>query len=171
MPSEGKPTGISDKLWDKIKNRVRREESGSPVEGGTGPEDPDIDPGLWGKIKKRVKDLLGPEAPKKQDPLKEGPLDQETIRYRIQTAGRLNVLLLMRYNGQLRHVEPYSFRVKRKKPKGKGPLSFYDDFRPITEYFYGFCLLHSEIHAFKMDKIEEIYLTDQKYSPRWIVEF
>lgn len=173
MPEPGKPKGISDKLWSSIKQRVQREESGGPVETAQGlePSDEDIAPDLWKKIRERVRKLLGPEEARPQPRLQdEGPLDAETLKYRIRMAAKLQVLALVKYNGQLRHVEVYSYRLKREKPPGKGPLSFYDTYRPPKEYLYAYCLLHSQIHAFNPDKIEAFYLTDKKFSKRWEIE-
>lgn len=88
------------------------------------------------------------------------PLDENLIKYRIRYAGSSNFLLLMRYNNVWRNVEPYSYRWRgAKDEKGRKRL-----------LFFGFCLAHNQIHAFRLDKIQGLIVTDQTYSPRWRVE-
>jgi hypothetical protein len=82
-----------------------------------------------------------------------GPLDYATIIKTITDAARNNRVLLIRYDGMSRLVEPYSFREK-----STGRL------------FYGYCSIHSRIHSFKPEKIESIEITDQVFAPRWEIE-
>lgn len=77
------------------------------------------------------------------------------VMHRIRVAGRERVLLYMKYNNSWRHVEPYSFRMRS---KGVQPL------------FYGWCLLHDEIHSFRVDRIQDIHVTDRPFMPRDTVE-
>lgn len=169
-----KPKGLTPAIFNRIKERVQKELGGIPTEDVKSPGDPgqqgQMSSGLWKKILDRAKDFVkgdeGKIAPG-EDPNKKKPvsekLDLPTIRGRIGQAGRLGVLLLMKYNGVWRHVEPYSFRIKTSESKkGAAPRK--------TEFFYGYCRLHDEIHSFRMEKIEGLYITDEKFTPRWVVE-
>ena len=171
MPAPFKPQGVSAGLWQRLKERVLQEKgpSNAPTIGPLGQvgpavppqrfdpsDDQALDQSLWGRIVDLSKSIFGPKKPEemavKPD---EGPLDVATIKYRIRMAGRLHVLLLMRYNGVVRHVEPYSFRVKR---EGAEPL------------FYGHCRLHDHIEAYRLDRIEGCWVTDEPFMPRWPIE-
>ena len=83
----------------------------------------------------------------------EGPMDMASKISMLADAGRRRVMVRMKYDGQVRLVEPYSFR-----DKGTGRL------------FYGWCSIHSRIHSFKPERIETVELTDISYMPRWEVE-
>lgn len=82
-----------------------------------------------------------------------GPLDMSTKMSMLSEAGKRRLMVKMKYDGQERLVEPYSFR-----DKSTGRL------------FYGWCSIHSKIHSFRLDKIETLEYTDIAYSPRWEVE-
>lgn len=84
----------------------------------------------------------------------QGPLSVQQKLQVIAEAGRKRVLLLIKYDGVERFVEPYSMRM----------LS-------TGAHFYGFCSIHMKIHSFKPEKIEEIKLTEWPFSPRWPIEF
>lgn len=83
-----------------------------------------------------------------------GPLSVAEKEGIIHEAGRRRVLLDIKYDGVSRLVEPYSFRMRQIGGR----------------QFYGFCLLHGGIHSFKVEKMEEVKLTDWPYSPRWEIE-
>lgn len=83
-----------------------------------------------------------------------GPLSDADKQNIIQTAGRQRMMLEIKYDGVSRLVEPYSFRTSR-----TGQL-----------LFYGFCSIHSKIHSFKLDKIQDIRISEFPFSPRWPVE-
>lgn len=115
--------------------------------------------GLLERIKDVVRRELGGDVPLPEsgrDPLLEGPVtDAPTLMYRIRHAARTRTLLHMKYNNTWRHVEPYSFRYRS---KGVQPL------------FYGFCLLHDTIEAYRIDRIQDLQTTDRPFAPRWTVE-
>lgn len=128
--------------------------------------DPEVlNPSFTQRIKDKVKDLAQPVVDKAKDKLKgtdfaknlmldpSKPADEPTIKYRIKYAGENQVLLYMLYNGQWRHVEPYSYRRRN------GKL-----------FFYGYCRIHDVIHAFDMKKIKGAVVTDEPYTPRWPIE-
>ena len=71
----------------------------------------------------------------------------------IAEAARTVTLLFMKYNGNWRYVEPYSYRFK-----GEGRL------------FYGFCMKDQHIESFRLEKIEDLQNTEMPYAPRWPVE-
>lgn len=118
--------------------------------------------GLLDRIKQRIKTELG-LADKTTEPRNVsvdrrdiGPADAlPVVMYRLREGGKRNVLLHLKYNGSWRFVEPYSFRWRS---RGQQPL------------FYGWCDLHNEIHSFRIDKIEDVQLTDRPFSPRFEVE-
>ena len=134
-----------------------RPKSRSPLEDASSPDkDEGLLPSLSRRIKEKVRERLQDSAPVRNrmlDPSAE--LDDATIRYRIRYAGKNNLLLLMTYNGQTRHVEPYSYRARA---KGGGLL------------FYGYCRIHDKIHAFKPSKIQGLVVTQEPFAPRWPVE-
>jgi len=160
------PSGLSRGLYDSIRDRVRQvmgpqdaaEAGGS---GGSG-----LTTGLWDNIRKRVQNLFGggsrPAPTDVGAPPPAGPppqmtgLSQQEILLRFQEGGRGRVLVLMLYNNVWRHVEPYSFRFRA---KGPNPL------------MYGWCRVHNEIHSFRVDRVQGIGLTDERYAPRFPVEF
>lgn len=82
-----------------------------------------------------------------------GPMDMSDKVSILTEAGRKRVMVRMKYDGQVRLVEPYSFR-----DKSTGRL------------FYGWCSIHSRIHSFRLEKIEELEYTNIAYQPRWEVE-
>lgn len=82
------------------------------------------------------------------------------IRESIIEAGKARKLIRMRYSGQERNIEPYSFRYKITK-KGYG-----------AEYFYGFDRTRGAIiKSFFLHQIEGISILPEQYMPRWVVEF
>lgn len=146
--------GLLDRIKQQTSNRIRQEFAPNvPDYEGAG-EQPS--PSFLQKVKQKVKTLVedtAPVADKYLDPA--APLDEPTIKYRIRYAARNGVLLYMKYNGQWRHVEPYSYRYS-----GKG--------RALR--FYGHCRIHDVIHSFNLKKIEGLVVTDIPYSSRWLVE-
>lgn len=164
--------GLGQGFFNRIKDRVTRELGGAPTQGvdDTGAsQDEQMSPGLWSKILDRAKNLFQREQTPDQTPTPAKPpaterLDPPSIRVRIAQAGKMGVLLLLKYNGVWRHVEPYSFRTRTVKPKSKGA-------KPgRAEYFYGYCRLHDTIEAYRMERIEGIYITDETFHPRWVIE-
>lgn len=71
----------------------------------------------------------------------------------ISTAGRQRVLLLLTYDGDTRHVEPYSYRDKGGR-----------------RLFFGYCHKCNEINAFDPNKITHIEVTNIPFAPRWPIE-
>ncbi len=163
-----RPKGLTPAIFNRIRDRVQKELGGVPtedIESGAPGQQGQMTSKLWTKILDRAKDFISGESA--QDPSKKNPitekLDVPTIRARIGQAGRLGVLLLLKYNGVWRHCEPYSFRVRDlKTKKNQAPRK--------AEFFFGYCRLHDEIHAFRMERIEGVYITDIKFTPRWVVE-
>ena len=123
--------------------------------------------GLFDRIKERVRDLFNQtpgneSAEQVADELQvppeqaQGPAsDIPTMLMRIRYAGRTSTLLYMKYNNTWRNVEPYSFRYRS---KGMQPL------------FYGYCLLHNSIEAYRIDRIQDVRVTNQPFSARWSVQ-
>lgn len=151
-----------DRAVDKVKERIRKELAPDvPETSADVPEEP-LATSFTERIKKKVKDTVSNLSPAQEmmlDP--NAPLDMETLKYRIQYAGRNHLLLYLTYNDQPRHVEPYSYRM-RGKPKQPGG--------PQTLLFFGYCRIHDSIHAFKLDGISSCVVTDQPFQPRWTVE-
>jgi len=87
------------------------------------------------------------------------PANEREVIDRINAAGARLLLLRMKYNGHSRDVEPYSIRDGR--AANGGPL------------FYGWCHKDQQIEAFRLDRIEDLQIKDQKFAPRngWPVEF
>ena len=63
------------------------------------------------------------------------------------------------YRNVVRDVEPYSFRRKYNKKQHR---SYY--------YFYAFCLMHNQIHSFRLDRLKSAVILNNKFNPRWEVE-
>lgn len=82
-----------------------------------------------------------------------GPLTTAEKTGLIHQAGRELKRLEIKYDGVDRLVEPYSFR------SGKTGL-----------LFFGWCSIHDKIHSFKLEKIEEIKVSEFPFSPRFEVE-
>lgn len=189
---------IKDVALQRIDKRIRQELapdiSAPPLGGyqqpGQGQQD-DLDapndemsPDFYQRIKNKVKDKARQLSPIQQRLLNpEAPLDLPTIKYRIEYAAQNNLLLLMSYNGQQRQVESYSYRTSgtadpaaqakydqaveraRSDPSTKVPPQPKREIR-----FYGFCLLHNKIHAFKLEKIDSLIVTNIVYRARWTIE-
>lgn len=148
---------IKDEAVRKVDKRVRQELA--PSVPDTEVEKSESLPQTFvDKIKQKVQDIA-PVQNLMLDP--DAPLDLPTIKYRIRFAGQRRLLLLMTYNDEVRHVEPYSYRY-RGKPKIPGGKS--------TLLFYGFCRIHNKIHAFDLEKIEGLIVTNEPYRPRWTIE-
>lgn len=79
-------------------------------------------------------------------------MSPETERI-IREAATNRRMLMIKYTGIERLVEPYSFR------DGKNGV-----------LFYGFCMMHEKIHSFNPEKIEEIQITNRSFVPRWTIE-
>lgn len=169
------PKGLGAGFFNRIKDRVTKELGNMPTQGineevGLGDSSSDhMSPALWSRILDRAKNMLvdklnGPHQPGQPSQTKKPEserLDVPTIRNRISQAGRLGVLLLVRYNGVIRHIEPYSFSTKTVKSKKKGGVG------ARREYFYGYCRLHDTIELYLLSKVEAIYITDDHYTARW----
>lgn len=97
-----------------------------------------------------------PPRPQAPQPVKqvEGPLTVATVVDVIKQAGQALKVLELTYEGNTRLVEPYSFREKM-----------------TGRVFYGWCSIHAKIHSFRIEKIQQIRITDMNFSPRWAVEF
>lgn len=177
---------VKDQVLQRIDQRVRKElapEVQAPAIGEA-PEEEQVDPGLLGRIKQRVKERVNQLTPVQQrmlDP--RGPLDEATIKYRIQYAGQNHLLLFIKYNNQWRHVEPYSYRTsgtpnpaaaakyRQQVERARSDPSTVIPPRPKREIrFYGFCRIHDEIHSFKLERIEGCIVTDLTFQPRWPIE-
>lgn len=145
-------------FWDRLKTRILTE-----FGNGTQPNAPGVDvdpdgpptdapppPGLMDRLRDRIKKTVRPGPEKKNNEPAPG---RDRIMWRIREAGRRHVLLLMKYHGVYRHVEPYSFR-----PRGQGGAL----------RFFGWCLLHNHIEMYRPEKIEDAVLTDIPYHPRTV---
>ncbi len=155
------PRGLSDQLFNRIRDRVR-DQLGVET---TAPR-PD-DPGLSSRIKQIVRERLGldPTAPMPEEvgaepPYYGPPRSLEEVRQRIQEAGRNlpPLMLRMLYNNRWRNVEPYSFRWRDK-----------DD--PHIPLFYAYCHKDKQTEAFKLKKVQDLQVTNQPFQPRFVVEF
>jgi hypothetical protein len=123
---------------------------------------------LFERIKEVVKEQLLPvPAPAPKDaptPEPEGPVDLgppsslEELKYRITFAGRNRLIARMKYNGQWRDTEVYSYRMR-------------DADDPKIPLLYAWCGKDRGIEAFKLKRIEDFQLTDRVYEARWPVEF
>jgi hypothetical protein len=152
-----------DRIKTQVSQRVRQELAPGAFDGSQElAPDEQLDSSFLGRIKKTVTDKLrGLSFVQRRMLDPQSPLDDATIRFRIHYAGMNHLLLLMRYNNQWRHVEPYSYRA-RGKPSAPGG-------KPVL-LFYGYCRIHDEIHAFRPDKIQGLIVTDQVFQPRWPIE-
>lgn len=149
---------IKEQSLKSLKQRIK-EEIAPITPDEEPPEAEEVPQGLSDRIRSVVKDKLSnlPGIQERMlDPTKEN-IDLPTIKYRLAYAGRNRLLVLMRYNGQNRHVEPYSWRLRGKQKR---------------LYFFGFCRIHDKIHMFKPEKIQGCIVTDELYRPRnnWRVE-
>lgn len=139
------PRGLSPGLFERLKDRFQRELSERVVS----------------PVRERIERGLGitpPGEPPPSPPAHRAPTTNAEKMFRIQTAGRLGVLLWMRYNGQYRKVEPYSYRYR-------------DADYPDEPLFFGWCDKDKQIEAFKIRKIQDIQVTEEPFEPRWTVEF
>ena len=121
--------------------------------------------GWWNSIQTFLTKFQQPKIPKKQRPGKpppsapaptpvvQSPVSIDDKMGLIAEAARTHTLLFMKYNGDWRYTEPYSYRFK-----GEGRL------------FYAFCYKDQRINSFRLEKIEDLQLTEMPYSPRWPVE-
>jgi len=135
---------------------------------------------FYEKVKQRTKDQLrvgpmdvGPSMPWEQavhEPTEPQPKDEippqppvsgnlQEIKARIAAAGRRMVMLRMKYHGTPRNVEPYSIRDGRAADGG--------------DLFYGWCYKDNALESFRLDRIEDIQITNIPFQPRnnWPVEF
>lgn len=94
------------------------------------------------------------------------PTSLEDVKARIQWAGRNRRVVIVHYvdvHGvphAHRDMEGYSYRYRAKQ----------DRHVPL---FYGWCRLHNEIHAMKLQGMTDVQFKDEAYTPRngWPVEF
>jgi predicted DNA-binding transcriptional regulator YafY len=105
------------------------------------------------KIPKRQKPGRPPPKPEPIETVVQSPISVDDKMAMIAEAARRLTLLFMKYNSDWRYVEPYSYRFR-----GSGRL------------FYGFCFKDQRINSFKLEKIEDLQLTEMPYAPRWPVE-
>ena len=93
--------------------------------------------------------------------------DPRKILSVISTAAKQNLIIIIRYvkktaDNQVitRAVEPYSLRLRQTKSGAK------------VRYFYGFCANGPTlgIHSFILNNIKSVQITNQRYTPRWVVE-
>jgi predicted DNA-binding transcriptional regulator YafY len=136
------PKGLGSGLIDRINKRVQRELVNRLV-----PE--------------KYRDVLKEELNLKEETNKPKPhtppqSDAER-KFRIQEAGKRRVLLYAKYNGHWRFIEPYSFRYRAKN--SREPL------------FYGWCYKDNGIEAFRLEKFEDLQVTERPFNPRFDVEF
>jgi len=96
------------------------------------------------------------EPPAKSAPLPNGPPPVAVMRMMIRQAGRAQTLLLFKYSGAWRLIEPYEIKAP-KKPGGE-PL------------FFMYCLLHDEIHSVYLSRAGGMVMTDEQFTPRWPVK-
>jgi hypothetical protein len=138
------PRGLSPGLFERLKDRFKRELTERVVS----------------PVRERVERGLGVEPPEEEPPPTphRPPTTNAEKMFRIQQAGQQGVLLWMRYNGQYRNVEPYSYRYR-------------DADYPSEPLFFGWCFKDKKIEAFKIRKIQDIQVTDTPFAPRWTVEF
>lgn len=140
---------------DRIKERIKTElspEVQAPAIGSTPPKQDA--PGFVDKLKERVRNLT-PIQQAMLDP--KAPLDPARVKYRIHFAGSNRLLVLLKYNGNLRYMEVYSYRVD--EPGSQPDL-------------FAFCLTHQKIHRLKLSKIQGLIVTDIPFTPRdgWKIE-
>jgi predicted DNA-binding transcriptional regulator YafY len=121
--------------------------------------------GWWNSIQNFLTKFQQPKIPKRQRPGKpppvapaptpvvQSPISIDDKMGMIAEAARTKTLLFMKYNGDWRYTEPYSYRFR-----GEGRL------------FYAFCFKDQRINSFKLEKIEDLQLTEMPYAPRWPVE-
>lgn len=87
------------------------------------------------------------------------------IREAVIQAGKARKLIRMQYHNKERDIEPYSFRYKWVKPKGKLLFGY------GAEYFYGFDRTRGQhIKAFFLHEIQGVSILPNEYTPRWYVE-
>jgi predicted DNA-binding transcriptional regulator YafY len=106
------------------------------------------------------------EPPAAPPPYYGKPRSLEEIKARLQAAGsrRPPVLVRMYYRAEdapsasWRDVEPYSYRYRAKED-------------PHVPLLYGYCHKDQQLEAFKLQRIEDLQVTNTPFQPRWRVEF
>ena len=165
------PRGLTQRLFNRVVDRTRQE-LGRPLERGKS---------FFDRVKERTLTELGlpgrTQVPVARDPWAEawepapeptqspeippqGPATTEDeIRARISAAGRRLLLIRMKYHGLPRDVEPY------KIADGRG--------KDGNDLFYGWCYKDKALESFRMDRIEDVQITNRPFVPRnnWPVEF
>ena len=123
--------------------------------------------GWWNSIQNFLTHFQQPKIPQRKRPGKpqkppapvptqtvvQSPISIDDKMAMIAEAARAKTLLFMKYNSDWRYTEPYSYRFR-----GDGRL------------FYAFCYKDQRINSFRLEKIEDLQLTDMPYAPRWPVE-
>jgi len=141
----GQPIERTKTFYERVKERTRDQLGLGPMD--VGPEMP------W---EQAVQDPTVEPAEIPQPPVA-GNIQE--IKARIAAAGRRMVMLRMKYHGQPRNVEPYSIRDGRASDGG--------------DLFYGWCHKDDALESFRLDRIEDIQITNLPFMPRngWPVEF
>jgi hypothetical protein len=157
--------GLLDSLVQRVRTTLGNPAPNAPGVPGQPPEGgPKVNerpsPGLLSRVKDRVKSFFGNQEQREDgtdtaSQLPMGKPDLATANLMVRQAGKQAVLLAVKYNGQWRHMEPYSFR---RRSAGGEPL------------FYAFCRLHDEIHSIYLSRVEGLMVTDIPFSPRWPIE-
>ena len=163
------PTGLGRRWVNRVVDRVNQE-MGRPVEQAKS---------FYERVKQRTQDQLHvgptnvgpsmpweqavhePTAPQEKEIPPQPPVagNLQEIKSRIAAAGRRMVMLRMKYHGHARNVEPYSIRDGRAADDG--------------DLFYGWCHKDNALESFRLDRIEDIQITNIPFTPRnnWPVEF
>lgn len=121
--------------------------------------------GWWNSIQTFLTKFQQPKIPKRQKPGKpppsapapapviQSPVSIDDKMGMIAEAAKSQTLLFMKYNGNWRYTEPYSYR-----------------FGVNGRLFYAFCYKDQRINSFKLEKIEDLQLTEMTYAARWPIE-
>lgn len=153
------PNSLLQRIKDSTKDRLTRRLLPNTTTDSSEEKVPDT---LVNNIKQNIKNKILNLSPVQRELLNPNKvLDPATLRYRIRYSAQAHLVLYLKYNDVWRGVQGYSYRM-RGKPVVLGG--------PPTMLFYGFCMLHNEIHAFKMDKIQGCVVSDQSYTPKWKIE-
>ena len=79
---------------------------------------------------------------------------EATLAQTIAFCGQNQVLMMMRYNGNEREVEVYSYKIT-----GKGDT-----------LLYAYCYKDQQIESFRVDKIEHAKATKTPFNPKWEIK-
>lgn len=145
---------MADRFWDRL-NKITQKYRQNQQSGGRVPSRAVPGEILGPRSIMRTAPVVPVEKPSQAEPT--GPLtiaDKEAL---IREAGKKLVLVELVYKGELRMVEPYSFKN-----------GIYG------RYFYGRALDGTDgrtlgIRSFRMDRIGRVRITDTPYVPVWEV--